>query len=429
MDRTSFRILLIDDHEAIHADFRKTLRIGDAASALDAAAADFFGGDAPKQDAASALSFELDSAMQGQDGLARVEQALREGRPYALVFCDVRMPPGWDGVETLERVFRIDPDVQAVLCTAFSDYTYEQTISRLGLSSRLLILKKPFDPVEVRQLAAAQTEKWAAARRLDKLVKDLTAAEQEARALARSLEMTNLALLTDKATAEAQAAAQNELLGRFIEHLCEPVAAIERSNEVLRAGAVSEIARASAARTIAWNATRLSDGLSEARAYGRLVQRDGPRMPAEPFAPAEVLARVRDRMESLARLREIELVAFEDELDQWRLLGDTHLVEVVASSLLRFAILQSDAGRVALRARSGAFGLRIEIDAPEARIEPDELSLAFEPFGASEGLALALSRRAAQRLGGDVEASCEDGGLSLVARLPMMAAGGERAAA
>ncbi|TAJ11902.1 MAG: hybrid sensor histidine kinase/response regulator [Planctomycetota bacterium] len=428
MDRTTFRILLIDDHEAIHADFRKILRVGDTASALDAAAADFFGGEAPKEDPASALSFELDSAMQGQEGFAKIEQALREGRPYALVFCDVRMPPGWDGVETLAHVFAADPDVQAVLCTAFSDYTYEQTISRLGLSSRLLILKKPFDPVEVRQLAAAQTEKWAAARRLDKLVKDLTAAEHEARALAKSLEMTNLALLTDKATAEAQAAAQHDLLGRFVEYLGDSVAAIERSNEVLRTDASSEAARASAARTITWNAGRLSDGLAEARTYGQLVQRDGPQMVSEPFSPAEVFARVLERIEGLAQLREIDVVALEDGLDQQRLLGDTHLVEVVATSLLRFAILQSDAGRVSLRARSGAFGLRLEISAPAARIAPDELSLAFEPFGGGEGLALALSRRAAQRLGGDVEASCEDGGLVLAARLPMMAAVERRAA-
>lgn len=428
MERNTFRILLIDDHEAIHADFRKILRVGDTAAELDAAAADFFGNEAPKDDPASSLRFELDSAMQGQEGLARIEQALREGRPYALVFCDVRMPPGWDGVETLEHVFAIDPDVQAVLCTAYSDYTYEQTISRLGLSSRLLILKKPFDPVEVRQLAAAQTEKWAAARRLDKLVKDLTAAEQEARALARSLEMTNLALLTDKATAEAQAAAQRDLLVKFVDHLGESVVAIERSNALLRADASSEAARASAARAIAWNVTRLSDGLAEARTYGQLVQRVGPQLVAEPFAPADVFARVLERIESHARLRDIELVALEDGLEHAQLLGDAHLVEVVATSLLRFAILQSDAGRVSLRVRSGAFGLRIEVDAPAARMEPDELSMAFEPFGAGDGLALALSRRAAQRLGGDVEASCEDGGLSLVARLPMMAAALRRAA-
>jgi signal transduction histidine kinase len=292
----------------------------------------------------------------------------------------------------------------------------------------LLILKKPFDPVEVRQLAAAQTAKWSGARQLEKLVKDLTAADHEARSLAKSLEMTNLALLTDKATAEAQAAAQQALLARFVADLGESVEAIERSNEVLRTAESSEAARSSAARTIAWNAGRLSDGLVEVRTYGELGQRDGPPMRSEPFSPADVFARVLGRVTALARLRDIEVVAIEEGLDQQRLLGDTRLVEVVATSLLRFAVRQSDAGRVSLRVRSGSFGLRVEISVPSAQITPDELSLAFEPFGGGDGLALALSRRAAQRLGGDVEANCEDGGLLLAARLPMLAVAERRAA-
>jgi DNA-binding NtrC family response regulator len=70
------------------------------------------------------------------------------------------MPPGWDGVETTARIWAIDPDVQVVICTAYSDYSWGEMIGRLGHSDKLLILKKPFDNVEALQLATAMTEKW-----------------------------------------------------------------------------------------------------------------------------------------------------------------------------------------------------------------------------------------------------------------------------
>jgi PAS domain S-box-containing protein len=102
----------------------------------------------------------MDSAYQGQEGLALLEQAQKEGRPYWMAFVDVRMPPGWDGVETISRLWEAAPDLQAVICTAYSDYSWGSMTSRLKHRDRLVILKKPFDAVEVLQLAAALTEKW-----------------------------------------------------------------------------------------------------------------------------------------------------------------------------------------------------------------------------------------------------------------------------
>jgi signal transduction histidine kinase len=152
------RLLVIDDNQAIHADFRKILKAPDHTSAeLDAAVAQLFGG-APRP--ASPTGFEIDSALSGEEGLALVEKARTDGRPFALAFVDVRMAPGWDGIETTARIFKIDPDIQIVICTAYSDYSWEEMIQKLGQSDRLVILKKPFDTVEVLQLAHALTKKW-----------------------------------------------------------------------------------------------------------------------------------------------------------------------------------------------------------------------------------------------------------------------------
>jgi len=104
--------------------------------------------------------FDIDSAYQGQEGLALVEKSLIEQRPYSMAFVDVRMPPGWDGIETIQHIWKCHPDLQVVICTAYSDHSWDEIIRRLGKSDSLLILKKPFDNVEVLQLAHALTRKW-----------------------------------------------------------------------------------------------------------------------------------------------------------------------------------------------------------------------------------------------------------------------------
>jgi two-component system, NtrC family, sensor kinase len=152
------RILVVDDNPAIHSDIRKILcprRTEDnSVSDLEGILFD----EAPKTQ--DSLTFELFSAHQGQEALDLVRRSLQEGNPYALAFMDVRMPPGWDGIETISRIWEIDPSIQMVVCTAYSDYSWEEMRSRLGQPESLVVLKKPFDNVEVQQLAHALTRKW-----------------------------------------------------------------------------------------------------------------------------------------------------------------------------------------------------------------------------------------------------------------------------
>lgn len=157
------RILVVDDNPAIHADFRKVLLpshdedLSDVESLL-------FGESDSNSKAAQDDGYEIDSALQGQDGLELVKQSLAEGRPYALAFIDVRMPPGWDGIETAQRIWEVDPDIPVTLCTAYSDHSWHEISEQLERTDQLLILKKPFDNIELRQLAASQVEKWRLAK-------------------------------------------------------------------------------------------------------------------------------------------------------------------------------------------------------------------------------------------------------------------------
>lgn len=172
------RILVIDDNASIHADFRKILVPQDAdRGALAQAEADLFGvATAPPR---GQPAFELSSAFQGQEGRELVRAARAAGQPYAMAFVDVRMPPGWDGIETTARLWEADPDLQIVICTAYSDYSWDDMIARLGTCDRMVILKKPFDAVEVLQLANAFTEKWSLLQRARSKLHELEAAVNE----------------------------------------------------------------------------------------------------------------------------------------------------------------------------------------------------------------------------------------------------------
>ncbi len=121
----------------------------------------------------------MDSAFQGEEALLLARTARQQGRPYALAFVDIRMPPGIDGVETTSRLWKEDPDIQVVICSAYADYSWEEMMQRLGLSQRLLILRKPFDGIEVRQLAFALTEKWELLRSNRLHMEDLARAVDE----------------------------------------------------------------------------------------------------------------------------------------------------------------------------------------------------------------------------------------------------------
>ncbi|WP_339532058.1 ATP-binding protein [Pseudomonas mucidolens] len=156
------RILLIDDTPSIHEDFRKILTpTVEHSVELDEMEAALFGTTTKVQTQA----FELDSAYGGQEGLQRLHTAMQQEQPYALAFVDMRMPQGWDGAQTIEELWKVAPDLQVVVCTAYSDYSWEDLLLRLQAHDRLLILKKPFDNIEVQQMANTLAAKWDMARR------------------------------------------------------------------------------------------------------------------------------------------------------------------------------------------------------------------------------------------------------------------------
>jgi len=153
------RILIIDDSEPIHMDFHRVLCPKKSGAAKDMALIEetLFGPEFSSE-GPSKPEFELDSAFQGQEGLAKVKQAVEANHPYALVFLDYRMPPGWNGIETLRHLREVAPSLPVVLCSAYSDYSWEEILLEFGESQLLVELRKPFDGEELLRRALALTE-------------------------------------------------------------------------------------------------------------------------------------------------------------------------------------------------------------------------------------------------------------------------------
>lgn len=141
------RILVVDDNPAIHRDFEKILGGGRRHEQLSSLEQDLFGsGGAPAADSQYAVS----CAESGQDALALLKRAQQVGKPFTMAFVDMRMP-GWDGVETVTQLFRVQPDLQVAICSAYMDYSWFEVLQRLQRPG-LRLLRKPWTGGEVLAL-------------------------------------------------------------------------------------------------------------------------------------------------------------------------------------------------------------------------------------------------------------------------------------
>ncbi|MFN0244289.1 MAG: response regulator [Planctomycetota bacterium] len=418
---TNRRILLIDDNEAIHQDFRKILNGGGSAPsvAVQDAKALFFGGGAAAAAPAPKViaSFVLDSAFQGQEAVQKVRAAREQGQPYAMAFVDVRMPPGWDGIDTSARMWEVDPDLQVVICTAFADYSWDDITKKLGTSDRWLILKKPFDPIEACQLASALVEKWNATARERSRLDEVRKAEQEARAYASSLVTVNRALETAKASAEAAAAVKSQFLANMSHEIRTPMVSILGYTDLLREPGAPGAPRLDYLGLIRVQSSNLLSILDDVLA---ITEIEGGRMTIEKTRCSPI-AIVDDVVSALWSRAHEKGLALRRELATpipETIASDPKRLRQVLMHLVSNAVKFTECGTIQVVARlskgSEHDEPRLEITVVDTGIgiTPEQQGRLFEPFVQGDGsmtrehggagLGLALSRRLTQMLGGDI---------------------------
>ena len=158
------RILIVDDEPAMHDSYRRCFAPAARDETLQAMATELFGDAGPEAEPTE--TFEFVHHDQGLGAVAEIERARAEGRPFAVAFIDVRMPPGIDGRETARRVRRADPDVNLCIVTGYSDFSPLEITRVAGPADKIFYIAKPFEVHEVRQTATALAHRWTADREL-----------------------------------------------------------------------------------------------------------------------------------------------------------------------------------------------------------------------------------------------------------------------
>ena len=411
------RILIVDDNEAIHADFRKILCGGDETSSLDEVRTALFG-DVPAKPK-DAPRYTIDSAWQGQEALDLVRQADRDGRPYAVAFVDVRMPPGWDGIETVQHIWEEFPELEVVLCTAYSDYSWDEIIDRLGQCGRLLILKKPFDNIEVRQLASALTQKWtlegAARWKLDDLERMVTDRTQELGELNKLLNRAKLA-------AEAASRTKSEFLANMSHEIRTPLSSILGYSELIHDECTVPVVR-DRVNIIKRNGEHLLRLINDILDLSK-IEADRivlERIAVSPRAIVDAAAAV---IEPAAAAKGLAFEIRQAGPAPETICTDPTRLTQVLVNLFNNAVKFTDAGSVTLiwsliDEASSEPRLLFEIADTGIGMTPVQLANLFQPFVQADnsttrrfggtGLGLTISRKFARLLGGDIAADSHPG--------------------
>lgn len=190
------RILIADDNKTIHEDFERILHTGVGPPESLVSFEEYFSEERDEAEELSndgSLNFRLDHAYQGDEALQMVRRGSEEGYPYALVFMDIRMPPGDNGIEAAAKIWEEFPDMEIVLCTAHSDYSLTDIISSLGRTDHLMFIHKPFDYITVVQMAIALTQKWSLNRELSRHIEDISRKNEELKLSREAAEAANRA--------------------------------------------------------------------------------------------------------------------------------------------------------------------------------------------------------------------------------------------
>lgn len=405
MSRTTVpRILLVDDNPAIHEEVRQLLTPLDrATSELDDAANALFGGTTTPPIAIP--TFDLDSAYQGQEALGKVAAAGAAGRPYSVAFVDMRMPPGWDGLTTICKLWEIDPALQVVICSAYSDRSWSEIQNVLTSRDRWLVLKKPFEKIEFLQHAQALAEKW----RLTQLTREHVATLESAVA-ARTAQLTHAIQI------------KNEFLANVSHELLTPMNGILG---MLALAADTELneEQTELIGTARQSSRHLFELLQQILAFNQ-AEAGILSLECMVFQPANLLESVATVYQARAKHKGVAIEQRVSPSLPTSVNAPANVIRQILMALLDNAIKFTSAGSVVLSVEGDNQRLLFGVQDTGIGLTPEQLKWIALPFAQVDGgrarrntgigLGLPLARRLATSLGGELSIMTPPGGGTLV---------------
>ncbi len=436
------RILVVDDNVAIHEDVRKILAAKTGDERFDALRASLFGedeGGGPGEPA----SYEVDVASQGEEAARLCAHAVRDGAPYRVAFVDMRMPPGWDGLRTIQELWMVDPRLEVVLCTAYSDHSLDDITRALGGTEHLLILKKPFDSVEILQMTRTLCAKWQLARQAEGRLSELSAKVQaRTHALERSvadLGAANQALEHAMIEAGAASRAKSEFLTNISHELRTPLTAILGYAELLSESA-ADAESAEYVQIVRANGEHLLSLINDLLDLSK-IEAGALRIERVPCSPRAIAEEVGKLLGVRAAQKQLQLRVRCEPCFPERVLGDPLRLRQILLNLVGNAIKFTVRGSVELLLSSsgderGATLLKLSVTDTGIGMSPDEVQRLFQPFSqvdastsrrfGGSGLGLSITRGLVGLLGGTIEVqSYVDQGSTFTVRLPLVSTSGE----
>lgn len=399
------RILIVDDEPLIHLTIEQALTAAAAQSAR----------------------YEVVAVDNGHAALKAVEMARRDGSPFSVAYVDLQLGSDWDGLETLQHLWDVDGDLQAVLCTA------NPVAARRGLEylksrhDQLLFLEKPFGSLDVSQFARALTSRWELQRQMrdhaDELESRVAERTEEIRRSQERLLEANAALIVARDQADAANRAKSTFLANMSHEIRTPMTAVLGFLDILADAETTPEDRELCIETIRTNAMHLLTLINDILDLSRVEAGELP-IEHRPFHPREL---IRDIVELLRPRAAAKGLTFETRVDSnvpSVAVTDDGRLRQILTNLIGNALKFTDRGgvEVALRlqhATATHAQLQFQVIDSGIGIAPERLGEIFSPFAQADdsvtrryggtGLGLTISRQLARRLGGDVTAASQPG--------------------
>ena len=407
--KNEINILIVDDTPSIHEDYKQILNpqlhktnLYEFSDIFDIKPANTKIPDTP--------TYILDHAYQGEEAIELVKQSKANNKPYALAFIDVCMPPGLDGIETISKIWEIDKNIEIIICTAFSNYSWESIIDKLGITNNFMILKKPFDIIEVKQMTLSLTSKW-----------QLSCENKE---FINQIKKNQTELNKARLVAEENSKIKSDFISIISHELKTPLTAILGYTDLLISNAkdtnnLNQICQCdcNAIRRIDINAHKLNDLIKDILLISN-IESGTINCNIAFFYPQQTIERIVDGFKNLIENKHLTIKNHIKNEDIY-INSDRVKFETIVTNIISNAIKFTKNGSIDIECNIDEKFFYVSIRDTGIGIPKDKFNIIFENFRQVDqkltrdytgtGIGLAIAMRMAQLLGGGIKLESQEG--------------------